>query len=306
MSLLEWKHSLEDSLSAEKGSKRQHTRVFHARSDNPDADATEITSDPQVPQQMTVDPYDRGCLVLGVQARRMRRSKIWWTVTITSTTEVDRESANPLAARAKWSARSILYEIPIVKDYRGRPVRNTAGDYFEGAKTSVVGWTFTASKSLPDAPLGWIDDFVSAVNDSTITIRGKRCGPKTVWLREVEIGEPRDEFNVTHCPSRFVFEYNPLGWLFEPLNMGYRELVEVKRRNTAGQVVTVRELRQIVDGSGRPVSKPKLLDRSGRVPRIVGADGREVHKEPLDESDIVVLSFEIKRPRPFGRLAVLA
>jgi hypothetical protein len=303
--IVEFRHSPEDSIDSKKGSVRTHTRIFYARSDNPAADTTEILSDPAVPQELTIDQWDGGCLVISRNARRRPKSLIWWTISVTSTTEIDANEKNPLDAPTVWEAETVLYEVPIIYDRFGKPIVNSAGQLFEGPTKNVVGWTFTANKSLPDVPLDWVDDFTNGVNDSTITIRGKRCKEKTAWLRSARIGAPRREFNVTHCPSSFVFEYNPLGFLFEPLDRGFMELVERVELDSKGSPTKVRRLVEILDDRGQPVTQAQFLNSDGQVPRIRAPDGRMVRKSPLEASDIRKLTFEIKDPVPFRRLGVL-
>lgn len=310
MPLVRIRHIPGDELVAEKLSKRTYTRTYLGVSDTPADDPLMIRADPLTPKEGEPDAFDRMALNVAIRCKRRPKTLKLWDITVTSTTEFDAQefnrSTSPLDAPTVWSGDTVLYEVPITKDINGKLIANKAGDVFEGAMTQVVGWTFTAKRSIPYVSLDWIDDFVAGVNDSTVNIRGKRCAEKTVWLRSAQIGEPRIDFGIVHCPSTFIFEYNPLGWYFAPLNRGFREQYGEFVPDATGIGGTiVRKMREITDDNGRPVTSPVFLNNDGELHRIPGPNGTRIRKVPLDPSDIITLKFEIKQPVSFRRLGVL-
>lgn len=315
MALISIRHTAGDELTAEKGRKRVYTRTYIGVSNDPADDNLTIRNDPLCPKELAPDPFDPLARIVAVRCkRRSNKAFTFWDITLTSTTEFESDEASdgnapsPVDRSASWESETVLYERPILRDIRGNLITNTAGDLFEGAKEYAVGWTFHATKNIAPVPLDWIDDFVNAVNDAPVTIDGKRCDTKTVWVRSARISSVRQQAGVRYRPGGFVFEYNPFGWWFEPLNRGYRELEE-RREPIPGQpgsFTTVRRLVEILDDKGRQVSSPQFLDRDGRVPRVEDtATGKLVRKLPLEPSDIITLKFEVKNPVSFRRMNVL-
>jgi hypothetical protein len=312
MALISLKQTGNSELKSENGRKRMYTRTYVGLSDDPTDDNLIIRNDPLCPKELDSDPFDPLAVIVAVQCkRRTAKSFKIWDITITSTTEFDTtllERPSPLDRAASWESETVLYERPILKDIKGNLITNTAGDLFEGAKEYAVGWTFHATKNIAPVPLDWVDDFVNAVNDAPVTIDGKRCDTKTVWFRSARISSIRQQAGVRYRPGSFVFEYNPAGWWFEPLNRGYRELEERQQpvASAPGTFETVRRLVEIVDDKGRPVSSPQFLDRDGRVYRVNDpTSGKLVRKIPLEPSDVITLRFEVKKPVSFRRLNVL-
>ena len=304
MPLIEFRHMPGDDLKSEKGSKRTYTRTFVGRHSNPQASNLEVLLDSLVPQQLTFDPWDGGCLIVAANAKRRGRSLELWDISLTSTTEVEVSASNPLTAPPRWKAVTKRYEVPAIYDVKGNPILNTAGDLIEGAKRFVTGFQFTASVSVPDAPITWLDDFAEATNDRTMIIRGKPCPEQTVLFVGCEIGEPVYEFNVWHCPSTFTFEYNPLKWFFRPLNQGYRELRTIKIKGKNGVTNKASNLIEIRDPQGNPITKPMFLDRDGSQYRVIGSDGVTRLKAPLDQTDIITLEFQTAHSVDFNRLGI--
>jgi len=315
MALIKLKHTAGDELTAERGSKRVYTRNYIGISDNPADDNLIIRNDPLCPKELAPDPFDPLARIVAVRCkRRSTKSFTLWDITLTSTTEFESDEASdgnapsPVDRAASWESETVLYERPILRDIKGNLITNTAGDLFEGAKEYAVGWTFHGTKNIAPVPLDWIDDFVNAVNDAPVTIDGKRCDTKTVWFRSARISSVRQQAGVRYRPGQFVFEYNPLGWWFEPLNRGYREL-EYRREPLSGfpdLLVEVRRLVEILDDKGRQVSSPQFLDAAGRVHRVEDPGTRKlVRKIPLEPSDILTLKFEVKQPVSFRRMNVL-
>lgn len=298
-----------DTLTAEKASKRVHVHTYLAVTDDPQMDSLTLRNDPLCPRELDLDPYDRAARIVSISAKRRGPHQLrTWELTITSTTEVD-ENPNPLAAPAKWSVQTVLYDVPAIQDREGKYITNTAGSLIEGAVRTVLGYTFTARLSIPDGPITWIDDFGDALNDSSTTIKGRRCPKETVWLRDVQVGEPQKDYGVTHCPSSMVFEYNPLGFDFAPLNRGFRAL-EITRtrapagaRGTRGRITERRRLIEILDEKGQPVSEPQFLNRDGEQPWEL-IDGVRRVKQPLLPSEIIVLRFPLKKLAAFGSLPI--
>lgn len=308
MPLIEFRHMPGDDLKTERASKKVYTRTFVGRHTNPGVNNLEVLADPLVPAEMAPDPYDTDCLVVARQAKRRPRALELWDITITSTTEVD-SFENPLQAPAIWDAETRLYEVPLVKDIKGNWITNTAGDLIEGSKGFVLGWMFTATVSIPDAPITWSESFINAVNDRTVNIKGKPCQEKTVWMESARIGKPQRDNGVTHCPSTFTFHQNPLGWLYRPLNQGYRELRMIKQLANAplpsgAKVITTYEMQEIRDANGERITKPVFLDENGAQYRIKAADGRMILKTPLDPTDIITLEFEVKNAVDFNVLGI--
>lgn len=298
-----------DTLTAERGSKRAHVHTYLATTDDPQMDSLSITSDPLCPRELDIDPFDRYARIVSIVAKRRGPHQLrTWDVTVTSTTEVE-DNPNPLQAPAKWSSQTVLYEVPAIKDRDGNFISNTAGSLIEGATDTVLGYTFTARLSIPDAPITWVDNFGNSLNDSSVTIRGRRCPQETVWLREVSIGEPEKSYGVTHCPTTMVFEFSPLGFNFTPLNRGFRalEIVRTKgpagARGTQGRVTERRRLIEILDEKGQPVSEAQYLNQDGEQPWTL-IDGVRRVKQPLDISDIVILRFPMKKLASFGSLPI--
>lgn len=307
MPILEVRHMPGDDLKSEKGSILSYTRVLTVRHTDQRADNLTVLKDPRLPQEGQRDPWNSACIIVASNAKRRKQSLVLWDVTLTTTNQVD-ENQNPLNQPAKWSVATVLYEVPVIRDRKKNYLRNTAGDLIEGAKDSELGFTFSARFSLPDEPLDWLKDFGNTLNDAPVTIKGIRCEQETVWLRHFELEEPRREYGVIHCPGRATFEYKPSGWPFEPLNQGWRELVEETVRDPrTGQKTKTRKLVECLDANGKQVSQKVFLDQDGRQYRVKlpGPLVGEQLKAPLDPSDIIILRFDVKKLSSFRALKFL-
>lgn len=215
------------------------------------------------------------------------------------------EPVNPSTAAAdiEWSTTEITRVVTI--DTTGRPVVNTAGSLLTDLQEELSLWVVDVAKPITAMP-GWLTHYANAVNSDTFKIDGFTAPPRTMKLKQIRLGRWQDseEFKVRFRELRYQLYYTRETWDRRILNRG---LYEIEFRVHRGR--TVRDQVPIVNAAGEPLTEPAFLDSAGRRPRrrVRDADGEltdqeELKPQPLDPSDIVVLTFETCQKLPFSVL----
>jgi hypothetical protein len=199
---------------------------------------------------------------------------------------------------------------PIDRDYRGSPIVNTATKPFDPPterERSIR--SYVISKNLPAVPT-WIDEYEDAVNQSSITIRGRTYGPRCAKIGPITIPDFQEQngfifipFQLTidiRKPPRFrsgtVFDGVTRqavtyvgGWDSVLLNQGLQERVTERDGETLVDPAKWRNI--LVDGEPANAAQPLKLNG--------------VANPDVDPSDLIYLRWDAYQPMDFGPLASL-
>lgn len=226
---------------------RQFRLTTSAQSDGPYA----VGSHPSLPLIGSLHPEDSGawCTTLTVE-----NTEPWkgWTVTAEYSSERElNETATSDPAIITWSSEQ--FQRPAIIDQDGEAIVNSAGDPFEPPfmmddSRRVV----TVTKNLSSVP-SWILTYQDAVNSADFTVDGVLVGEGKAKMQSVTIGEPQSRNGNTFRTVTFSMHLEKNGWLFEPLDAGFRTKID-------GVMANVRN-----DDDGELPALPVPLDGFGNV-----------------------------------------
>lgn len=170
-----------------------------------------------------------------------------WIVTI----EYDEKDLTPLTAPLDVSWDTTTKRVAMTEDIFGDAILNSAGEAFDPPpEEEVYLEKLTITKNLATYP-----DFSAYRGKMNLnTFYGR--APQTVKLTSTK-GQKQNDGGLEYYRATFEFVYDPDGWVFAPLDQGYKELGV---NDLADEV-----LRQILDVYGHPTTKPWLLDGAGHA-----------------------------------------
>lgn len=152
-----------------------------------------------------------------------------------------------------WSTEQ--YQIVATKDRNGKPILNSAGDYFSDPPPmmDVSRRIVTIEKNMMFVP-SWILETQDCVNSANFLLDGIVIGAGKAKIQRVSVG-PKEQRN--SAPFRRVtieIHLQKNGWDLEPLDAGFR------KRDAENKLVKITS-----DGDGTDVTTPVLLDGTGDV-----------------------------------------
>ena len=212
--------------------------------------------------------------------------------------------SDPIQRPAVVTYSTSLVEQATLRDNKGRPTVNRAGEFIQGLMLQVPIVEYKFSKNLPGDP-AWLQTHLGAVNSETVTLRGLKWAPKTLLLSSAEGGEFITENRSTYTPTSGTILADYRTWTQEVWNTGTVQLkqvtIEVDRGNLPGKELrTVWRQVPILEGDPpEPITEPRPLDEDGRL--IV--DPYEPSKdEPLKKQKLITLRFDLQPELPFNVL----
>jgi hypothetical protein len=210
-----------------------------------------VGSDSNLPLIGSLHPEDSGawCTTLSVE-----NTDPWkgWLVTAEYSSERElNETATSDAAIITWSSEQ--FQRPVIVDQDGEAIVNSAGDPFDPPhmiddSRRVV----TVTKNLATVP-SWILTYQDAVNSADFTVDGVSIAEGKAKMQSVTIGEPQSRNGNTFRTVTFSMHLEKNGWLFKPLDAGFRTKID-------GVMANVRN-----DDDGELPALPVPLDGFGNV-----------------------------------------
>lgn len=186
---------------------------------------------------------------------------------------------NPIDHPLKLSWGSQLVELPVKYDRDDNPIQNSAEDFFDPTPTvmkylillNIVRNEATFSPTLAQTWKG-------TVNQHIFSIAGEDFAVGTVKIADITSELSYNGECGWYWPVNYQFEIDPDGWKAKILDQGMRELVSSKK-------VTM------VDGAGKEISTPELLDGAG-AKLASGAAPVVLEFDILKEKDFADLHFD--------------
>jgi hypothetical protein len=205
---------------------------------------------------------------------------------------------DPTARPAVVTYSTSLVEQATLRDNKGRPTVNRAGEFIQGLMLQVPIVEYKFSKNLKADP-NWIQTHLGAVNSDTIKLRGLNWKPKTLLLQSVEGGEFITESRSSYTPTSGTILADPRTWTIEVWNTGTVQL-EKQERIIKGKKKMIWVQVPIMAGNpAEPVTEPVPLDENGLV--IKEAYERS-NTEPMKKQNLITLKFDIQPEQPFAVL----
>jgi hypothetical protein len=221
----------------------------------------------------------------------------FWDITVDYSTEVDDQRAtNPLDRPAVITADDNPVEKVRFRDYKDRPILNTAGQLFDDppATEASANTLFVVEKNIPTRFPPWLLQYRKAVNSDSVRIKGLTIPKGTLKIQKLTIGKDDNENDVDFCLLHMELEHDPDGWTQYIPNRGfYERKTKTVTDYTSGTKRTSKqyELKRIyVDGL--PCTEPQFLD----------ADGLQVDDPRGNLDRLLFLPFDMSPELPFSRL----
>ena len=265
-------------------------------------------------------PQHRGSFVT---QPRLRRTTRWvWELIVPYSTRVDIQDlrlkergfdTNPVNFDVRISSGSKLVRVIEIKDRHGNPLDNTARDPFVDIEDYEVWLEFNFVKNVSKIESVWMLEYPNAINEEDIKILGVTYPAGTLWCESLRHGEQAvgPDGITLYYPFFTKLTYREDGWDIERLNTGTREiyapgLISSSIPTHLAQLVPVR------DSQGEAVDEPVFLDKLGRAYRIrvdshtanSASDYTQPLRTNLEQSEIITLKFEVKKPLPFKKLPI--
>jgi len=260
------------------------TLSYLAVSNSAEDDATIVLADSRIPAMYTVHPKNLNCRVVDRDAKQESEGYFTWMVNVTYSSkwfDQAKSDPNPLARpdQESWSTKDT--QEPFVSDLDDVAVVTTTEETFDPPIMRDVGrLVLSIEKNLASVDPQTALEFHHAINDTDF--RGFPAGQAKImsisWAEQFE-GES------SYQKLRLTIEFNANGWEhLKPLNQGYMEL----------DPNDITRYRQILDRSGQPISKPRLLDENGQQ--------LDLTSDP--PQDPVFLSFRAYQRKDFTLLGI--
>lgn len=204
---------------------------------------------------------------------------------------------NPLSRPVVLTYSSSLVELPTLRDNKGRPTVNRAGEFIQGlvVQRPIIEYKFV--KNLPGDPR-WLQTHLGAVNSDVIRLRNLTWEPRTLLLSAVEGDDFLTENRQTYTPTTGTILADPLTWSSEVWNTGTYQLQQ-EMRTIAGKDRLVYVPVPILDKQGDPISEPVPLDEDGQQ---ISDAWQPSRTEPLKKQRLISLRFDLQAEQPFSEL----
>jgi hypothetical protein len=311
---LQWIAEAEEADADIDATRRTHTRNFKARTDPGDSWKVILRARPDLAQYQ---PHPDDSLAFVSRVTPTHHARGYWTLKVEYSTEVENEEENPLDKPATITVDTQPREKIALFDAAGRPVCNAAGDLFDDppATRTVHNLLFTVEKNIPAQFPPWIKAYGGAVNTDAVRLRGITCGPDTLKVQKLTIGDIQTANDKEYSVLHLELEHDEEKWIHWQPNRGFHELYydknalrlnNLKNRNIRK---SARKREILIDGA--PAKEPQWLDVFGRHVKDpwMYADGSPNSKpiplqgwEEIPPEGLVFLPFKLDPRLPFSRL----
>jgi len=225
---------------------RSYTRQFLVQVTDENDDIFTVTNSALLPVRNTPYPGDPQALCKSVDAQC--KTDLSWTYTAEYSTEKEEEEEKPEDDSPVITWSSEIYQEAVFRDKDNEAIVNSAGDYFvDPAPTRDASHLIAQIKQNVASVPAWVLSYQNAVNESAITIDGLAVTAGLAKVQRINIGEEKKRGLYTYRELTLEIHLHKDGWKLEPLDAGFRKLVD-------GKPVKV-------EGATQPV----LLDLAGDV-----------------------------------------
>lgn len=226
---------------------RTYTRKFLIQVTNENDNVFTATSSAALPLVGHQYPGDPQALCKSVSAEC--KEPLSWEYTAEYDTEQEeQEEENPADHSPVITWSSEIYQEAVFRDKDNKAIVNSAGDYFvDPAPTRDASHLIAQIKQKVAFVPSWVLSYQNAVNSGPITIDGLAVGAGLAKVQRISVGEKKTEGFYTYREVTLEIHLHKDGWKLEPLDAGFRKLVD-------GKPVKV-------EGATQPV----LLDLAGGV-----------------------------------------
>ena len=228
---------------------RTYTRVFIFTSSVDTEDAYDVGSHASAPV-IGGAFEDAWCISSNV---RCVSGRFGWHITAQYSSELEL-ATNPVNDPAKITVSTEQFQRPIIADRLGQSVCNSAGDPFDPQEAMDDSRRVISIQKNVAAHPSWILSMQDTVNSDAFTVRGIVYAIGTGKIQRVSISEEQSRNGTTYFVLSYEIYCRRDGWLYEPLDAGFREL------NDDGDLVNI-----VNAGDTLQPSAPVPLDGSGKV-----------------------------------------
>lgn len=215
-------------------------------------------------------------------------ARLHWEVDCTATPfQLEPIFDNPLERPPVITYDGSLVNEPTNFDTKGYPICTTAGEMIAGVERDRAVRVYHVEKNYPADP-DWIDDYLGAVNKTSVVLRGKARAAGTLKLVNQSAGPFITENRSRYFTLMFDLVFDPMGHKAERWNYGTLQLVQrkvdEKKRWFQEKILT--------GTPARPVEETVPLDIRGRVLEDFlnsADDGR-----PVDVSKLIRLKWDVQ------------
>ena len=236
---------------------RTYTRAFRLTTDDRTDTAYDVGSHGSLPVIGSTFPDDTTAYCQRID---IRNSHPWkgWTATYNYSTEREISQSDPESDEVLVSFTSEIYREPVFQDINGDAITNSAGDYYidptpERDAAHLIARIQSNHAAIP----AWVLSYQNAINDGTISINGLQIGPRQCKVQRIDVGERQKRNTSTFYPLTLELHIHNDGWLLEPLDAGFREIVNLLGLKFRAQIVN--------EGDGEFPAQPVPLDGAGEV-----------------------------------------
>lgn len=186
---------------------------------------------------------------------------------------------NPLAMAVKVSSSGEQHDETYYEDKTSgtpklaRHTNNLPFDELPIRSTSVR--VFEIEKNVPDSTTdASVASLENMVNSAPMTIGGRACAAKTVFVSSVSLSETKTLNGASYKTLKSTVRYNPATWTQKYESLG---LVDIDGKPKA-------------DAAGNPVEKPYPLTSAGAFASSASAKGFEIALEPYAAASLAALT----------------
>ncbi len=184
---------------------------------------------------------------------------------------------NPLQRPPSITWSSVSYEEDFTRDILGKPVLNSAGDYFDPPpKVQRSRWQVTYRRNRASVPT-WLLSYVDAINSDSFSLGGISIPRGYAKLDKIDIGPLQIDGGYSFYEVGYSFLIQNGTWQPAILDQGLYENVDGERRR--------------IRISGEPVTEPVLLDGNGKV-----------LSDPTPDNAKWLTKYKAYRELPFGAI----
>lgn len=288
---LKWCTESEVEETSVEENRRTHLRRFKAKTDVNDTYEAILHGRPDLARHQ-IHPTDDAARV--IRFNPVRAALGYWDISVEYSTEVQGDNKdNPLDRPAEITIDNQPREKIRLRDAKGRPVVNAAGDLFDDPPPtiSVNNLVFVIEKNIPTAFPDWILTYRNAVNVDAVRLKGRTLPPNSLQIQKLTIGADQIENDVDFCRLHLEIEHDPDGWTKYIPNRGFFQLVYDPREKDRFKKYR------------RPAKKEILIDGAQpREPQWLDKVGQWIEEPWNNINSLVFLPFDLSDQLPFNRL----
>jgi hypothetical protein len=286
------------------GSKSDSTLTYQVILDDYNTSLGAIVTALGMELYVTVNPYNAAERLTGAEIEFYPEHRLIRNVVLKFSNSIDvneqnnQQNPNPLDRPLKISGRRQQYKKILTKDIHGDPLKNSAGDVFEGINKDSGRWVHVFEYNVSLIPI-WARTYADTLNDSTVQFNGLSFDAETLKFVPLDYSSLLVENEQAYYKLRFELHEREEGWTHKEVDRGFnaRDIASGSPTNADGTYANAHiripffddNMTRLTynDGRRRPVTKPWPLDGNGFP---IDDPSTEAHNE---------LSFEIYETNDF-------